>query len=222
MAIPRILEPEVMDTAQAAADYDAMDFTEVNNDFAQLALELGPESGKILDLGTGTARIPLLLAQARPQWQITAVDLAPSMLALGQQHIAQAQLQHQIALLLADAKALPLGDQSFDLIISNSLIHHLPDPWPVFQEIHRLLHPNGALLLRDLIRPGNDSELDLILTKHGGDSNPNQLKLFRDSLQASFTIPEITALIDQAKINNIKVYQSSDRHWTAARAITLS
>ncbi|AFY60977.1 class I SAM-dependent methyltransferase [Synechococcus sp. PCC 6312] len=221
MAIPRTLEPEVMDTAQAAADYDGMDFTEVNNDFAQLALELGPQSGKILDLGTGTARIPLLLAQARPQWQITGVDLAASMLALGQEHIDQANLQGQISLFLGDAKSLPFGDHEFDLIISNSLVHHLPDPLPVLQEIQRLLQPQGGLLIRDLIRPQTEAGLENILMNHGGDSSPNQLKLFQDSLRASFTLSEIKTMIQQAGIKNVEIYQSSDRHWTAARAVRL-
>lgn len=223
MPIARRLEPEVMDSPQEAADYDAMDFSEVNQAFADLALELYPcETGNILDLGTGTARIPILLAQARPQWQITGVDLAVSMLELGQHHIKRANLQHQITLLQADAKALPFGDHEFDVIISNSLVHHLPDPLPFFKEIQRLLVPNGALVIRDLLRPGSQSELDLILKKHGGDSNPNQLKLFHDSLQASFTLAEIQTLLDQAGIKNVKLAQSSDRHWTAARPASLS
>ncbi len=223
MVLARILEPEVMDSPDEAADYDVMDFTEVNQAFADLALELyPPTSGKILDLGTGTARIPLLLAQARPQWQIIGVDLAASMLELGQQHIHQANLQDQITLRHADAKALPFGDHQFDLIISNSVIHHLPDPLPVLQEIQRLLHPKGALLLRDLFRPAHESQLDHILAKHGGDSTPNQLKLLRDSLQASFTLAEIQILIDQAGITKVRLYQSSDRHWTAAKPASLS
>lgn len=222
MPLPRLLEPEVMDSPQEAADYDAMDFTVVNQAFADLALELySYPTGKILDLGTGTAQIPLLVALVRPHWQITGVDLATSMLELGQQHIQRANLQHQITLLKADAKALPFGDHKFDLIISNSLVHHLPDPLPFFQEIQRLLDPNGAVLIRDLLRPASQSELEKILEKHGGDSNPNQLKLFRDSLQASFTLGEIQTLIDQAGIKNVTLYQSSDRHWTASRPACL-
>jgi SAM-dependent methyltransferase len=96
-------------------------------------------------------------------------------------------------------------------------VHHLPDPLPFFQEIQRLLDPNGTLLIRDLLRPANEPELEKILEKHGGDSTPNQLKLFRDSLQASFTLSEIQELINQAGIKNVKLYKSSDRHWTIAR-----
>ncbi len=223
MTLSRILEPEVMDSPQEATEYDAMDFTEVNKAFADLALNLYPQAlGNVIDLGTGTARIPVLLAQARPQWQITGVDLAKSMLEVGQQHIIQAHLQAQICLFLGDAKSLPFEDDEFDLVISNSLVHHLPDPLPFFREIQRLLRPQGALLIRDLIRPSSEVDLENILNKHGGGSNLEQLKLFRDSLQASFTLEEVQTLIHQAGIKNFQLYQSSDRHWTLVRPASLS
>ena len=57
----RVTEPEVMDSPQEAIEYDAMDFTDVNTDFAERAVELGPPEGLILDAGTGPARIPILL-----------------------------------------------------------------------------------------------------------------------------------------------------------------
>lgn len=57
----RVLEPEVMDSWEEAVAYDAMDFTEVNAAFAQRAIALAPTAAKVLDAGTGTARIPLLL-----------------------------------------------------------------------------------------------------------------------------------------------------------------
>jgi ubiquinone/menaquinone biosynthesis C-methylase UbiE len=59
----RILEPEVMDSQAEAIEYDAMDFTEVNTAFAQRTLELVPTVAKlkVLDAGTGTGRIPILI-----------------------------------------------------------------------------------------------------------------------------------------------------------------
>ena len=81
--LKRILEPEVMDNEQEAIDYDAMDFAEFNNAFAQLAIQLISEKAKVLDVGTGTARIPIIITQLRPQWQIIATDLAKSMLEIG-------------------------------------------------------------------------------------------------------------------------------------------
>jgi tRNA1(Val) A37 N6-methylase TrmN6 len=83
---------------QIYADYDAMDFTEVNTAFASEAIALAPAGGLMLDMGTGTARIPILIAQQAPEWQIQAIDLADHMLQIGHQHILAAGLQAQITL----------------------------------------------------------------------------------------------------------------------------
>lgn len=102
----RVLEPEVMDTEAEAMEYDAMDFLAVNNAFAQLAMELAPNKAIVLDAGTGTARIPILISQQRPNWQIIAIDLAKSMLALGEKNIQQANLADKIRLELVDVKQM--------------------------------------------------------------------------------------------------------------------
>lgn len=215
----RVTEPEVMDSVQEAIEYDAMDFTEVNTDFSDRAIELGPPSGLILDAGTGTARIPILMCQQRPQWHIIGIDLAKSMLDVGQTNIEQAGLQHQIKLELVDAKQMPYPDAHFDMVVSNSIIHHLPDPLPFLQELKRVLKPNGAILLRDLLRPASKEIVDEIVERVASECNNHQKQLFRDSLHAAFTLDEVNELMQKASLEGVNVYQSSDRHWTAERAI---
>ncbi len=215
----RVLEPEVMDTWEEAVEYDTMDFTEVNTAFTQRALKLGPPfSAMVLDAGTGTARIPILLCQMRPQWQVFGIDLAQNMLQIGSQHVEQAGLQQKIVLELVDAKQLPYKDEHFELVISNSLVHHLPDPLPFFREVSRVLKPNGAILIRDLIRPPDQETMNNLVESIGAEYNTHQKQLFRDSLHAALTLDEVNQLISQAALQGVIVYQSSDRHWTAERA----
>ncbi|MGA9380146.1 MAG: class I SAM-dependent methyltransferase [Phormidium sp.] len=214
----RVLEPEVMDSWEEAVAFDAMDFTEINAAFAQRAIALAPTRAKVLDAGTGTARIPLLLCQQRPQWQITGIDLAENMLKIGAEHIKKAGLQPQIILDLVDAKQLPYPNEYFDLVISNSLVHHLPDPLPFLQEIKRVLKPKGAILIRDLIRPANPETLDTLVESIGTEYDSHQKQLFADSLHAAFTLNEVNQLIFQAGLQDVNIYQSSDRHWTAERS----
>ncbi|GAB4173762.1 MAG: class I SAM-dependent methyltransferase [Coleofasciculaceae cyanobacterium] len=213
----RVTEPEVMDSPQEAIEYDAMDFSDVNTAFAERAIELGPSQGMILDAGTGTARIPILICQRRPQWQITGIDLAQSMLDVGQKNIEYSGLQDHIKLELVDAKQLPYPDACFNMVVSNSLVHHLPDPLPFFLELKRVLKSNGAILMQDLIRPDSQERLNAIVEKVVADCNAHQQQLFRDSLHAAFTLDEVRELLQQAGLEGVKVYQSSERHWTAER-----
>ncbi|MBV9389725.1 MAG: class I SAM-dependent methyltransferase [Chroococcidiopsidaceae cyanobacterium CP_BM_ER_R8_30] len=214
----RVLEPEVMDTLQEAIEYDAMDFTEVNTAFAQRAIELGPQSvGIVLDAGTGTARIPILICQQSPQWQIIGIDLAQHMLCIGFKNVKQAGLQKQIHLELVDSKQLPYLQGEFDMAISNSLVHHLPEPLPFLLEIKRVLKPNGAILIRDLIRPVDEASVDRIVNSIGTEYSEHQQQLFRDSLHAAFTLDEVSELVQKSGLEGVQVYQSSNRHWTAER-----
>jgi len=213
----RVLEPEVMDTWEEAIAYDAMDFTEVNADFAARAIALGPTTGLILDGGTGSARIPILLCQHRPQWQVIAIDLSENMLKVGQQNITQAKLEAQIHLALVDAKTLPYADARFDMVVSNSLIHHLPEPLPFLQELKRVLKPGGGIFLRDLLRPANAGRVDDIVNRIGPESDRQQRQLFHASLCAALSLEELADRLQTAGLEDVLLYQSSDRHWTVER-----
>ncbi|MEG4010605.1 MULTISPECIES: methyltransferase domain-containing protein [unclassified Microcoleus] len=214
----RVLEPEVMDSWEEAVEYDSMDFTEVNAAFAKSAIELGPMSGKILDAGTGTARIPIAIAQMRPAWELTCIDMSANMLKLGLENVSEANVRSQISLELIDAKAMPYPDSYFDMVISNSIIHHLPDPLPFLREVRRVLKPNGAIFLRDLFRPEDEAIRDNLVEMYAGDCNSHQKQLFSDSLHAAFTLAEIQTMMETAGLEGVRIYESSDRHWTAERA----
>jgi ubiquinone/menaquinone biosynthesis C-methylase UbiE len=213
----RILEPEVMDTWLEATAYDAMDFESVNTAFATDAIDLDPHAIKILDVGTGTARIPILMCQQRPQYLITGVDLAQSMLIIGQRNVEAAGLNQRIRLERVDSKRMPYPDLEFDMIVSNSLVHHIPDPLSFFQEVKRLVRPGGAILIRDLIRPENDAAVNELVAKIGGEYDTHQQQLFRDSLKAALTLIEVQELIDQVGLSQVTLSQSSDLHWTVER-----
>lgn len=218
----RILEPEVMDTWEEAAEYDAMDFLEVNKAFAGKALEIGPEKGLILDVGTGTARIPIFICQERWEWQIIGIDLSQNMLIIGEKNIKEAGLEDRIKLESVDAKNLPYPDRNFEAVISNSIVHHLPDPLPFWRELKRVLKPGGGIFIRDLLRPENEEITEEFVSKYAADCNDRQRGLFRDSLKAAFTVDEVQEMIETVGLEGVTVYQSSDRHWTAERVANIS
>src|SRR6478672_6316079 len=146
--LERVLEPEFMDTPEEARDYDSMDHAEVNrrfvdNLFAALsAYRLHPTADnprfRLLDVGTGTAQITIELCRRADSINVVAVDAATHMLDLARRNIEFASLTSRIQVRQADAKHLPLAAAEFDAIISNSIIHHLPEPILCLKEAFRV------------------------------------------------------------------------------------
>src|SRR5262249_40434281 len=150
--LPRTLEPEVMDSAAEARDYDAMDHAAVNRAFAADFLAVWDGLNPILDVGTGTAQIPIELCRQAPTARVTGIDLAEHMLRVGRENVKRAGLTDRICLERCDAKHAPFADGAFAAVISNSIVHHIPEPAAVLADMVRLVRPGGRLFVRDLLR----------------------------------------------------------------------
>jgi ubiquinone/menaquinone biosynthesis C-methylase UbiE len=101
--LPRSLEPEVMDTAEEAAEYDAMDHREVNRRFVSDLLSLEPGPRRVVDVGTGTALIPIELCARCEGCTVVGADLAGHMLSLARRNVERAGFSARIELSLVDA-----------------------------------------------------------------------------------------------------------------------
>lgn len=219
LMIPRVLEPEVMDSAEEAADYNAMDHTAVNVAFVEDLLQAmhAEESRRaetsVLDVGTGTALIPIELQRCGFAGSVAGIDLADEMLKVASQNM-QASGATNIRLQRIDAKSLPFTDQSFDVVMSNSIVHHIPDPADTLAEMARVLRCRGLLFVRDLLRPSSTAEIETLVGQYAGQESPRQQQLFRQSLHASLTLSELGTILGQLGISAEAVQQSSDRHWT--------
>jgi ubiquinone/menaquinone biosynthesis C-methylase UbiE len=227
--IPRILEPEVMDTREEAVDYDAMDHSEVNRAFVDDLLAarvrvrptsaVGDSGIRVLDVGTGTALIPIELCGRSGDWRIVAVDLSAEMIKLGAKNVAAAGLQDRIDAQHLDAKRLPFESGRFDLVMSNSIIHHIPRPIDALAEMVRVAGPSGDLFIRDLLRPDDVAELDRLVSTYAGSANDHQRDMFRASLHAALTLVEMRELAREVGLSPGCVTQTSDRHWTLSRLV---
>lgn len=214
MSLERVLEPEVMDTVEDARDYDEMDHAAVNTLFIDDFLNTGFEGTGILDLGTGPARIPVELCARIDGVRVMAVDAAASMLERARFHVEQAGLQDRVVLQQIDAKQLPWEDGMFDAVVSNSIVHHIPQPLDCLREAVRVTRPGGTLFFRDLMRPDNRQQLEDIVHRYAGQENARAQQLFSESLLAALTLDEIRELVRQLNLDPAGVTQTSDRHWT--------
>ncbi len=214
--LERILEPEVMDSASEAHDYDAMDHARVNQLFVADLLHLGADLHSLLDVGTGTAQIPIALCEKHQSVQVVAIDMAQHMLRIGLANVVRAGFAERIRLQQCDAKQMPFAAATFDAVMSNSIVHHIPAPAAVFVEMARVVKPGGVLLVRDLLRPIDEAALRGFVQKYAGDANAHQQQMFADSLHAALTLEEVRAIVTRLDFAAASVQQTSDRHWTWA------
>ncbi len=214
--LARVLEAEVMDKPEEAREYDAMDFSAVNAQFVTDFLEAhgSDRRGEVLDIGTGPARVPIALCRADRRFRVLGIDLAGPMLELGRRNVAEAELTDRIRFARGDAKALPFPDGRFEAVISNTIVHHIPDPAPALVEMVRLVAEGGTLFVRDLARPDDEAAIEGLVAKHT-DGEPLAAKaLFRDSLHAGLTLDEVRRIVQALDLDPEGVSMTSDRHWT--------
>jgi len=105
--------------------------------------------GRLLDIGTGTARMLELLG---PSAGLAAgIDRSPEMLRVARAKLDAAGLS-RTEVRQADMAALPFADASFDTVTMHQVLHFADDPAAVLREAARVLAPGGQLLLVDYAR----------------------------------------------------------------------
>jgi ubiquinone/menaquinone biosynthesis C-methylase UbiE len=232
MPLPRVLEPEVMDTTEDATSYNGMDHSAVNRVFVDDLLaamtEHSPPKSRsrlmpddddaasldILDLGTGTALIVIELCNRLQECRVMAADAAGSMLELAQFNLEVNSLRHRVQLDQIDAKALHYQNGQFGVVMSNSLIHHIPEPIAALREAVRVTAPGGLLFFRDLLRPESTEQLEQLVETYAGNEEPYAKRMFAESLHAALTLDEIRELVSSLGFPAESVQQTTDRHWT--------
>lgn len=103
-----------------------------------------PEGARVLELGCGPAKLWRENMERIPEdWQVTLTDASPGMVAE-----AEAQLKrtpHGFSFAALDAQQLPFAAASFDAVVANHMLYHVPDLPRALSEVRRVLRPGGRL-----------------------------------------------------------------------------
>jgi ubiquinone/menaquinone biosynthesis C-methylase UbiE len=142
-----------------ANSYDRIKQVQPQDDAIHLARPLlsalrDVEQPRVLDVATGTARLPLsLMRQLDFRGRVVGLDRARRMLAIAQRKT----LSHRarVGLIFQDAMALPFPDASFDAVTCIEALEFLPGPLGALSEMIRVLRPGGQLLISK--RVGTDA-----------------------------------------------------------------
>lgn len=214
----RVPEPELMlDPAQARA-YAAADFAEPHERFVALLvtkLRALPAAGHALDLGCGPGDPTLRLARALPGWEVEGVDGSPAMLALAREAAATAGFAGRVRFheALLPAPPAALAGRRFELVLSNSLLHHLADPALLWQAVRAFAAPGAAVFVMDLLRPKSVEAARALVERYAA-GEPDVLRRdFFHSLCAAYRLEEAQAQLRQAGLAGLACEVVSDRHF---------
>ena len=219
--LERIPEPEVMDDLEGVEAYSAAAsqayLERIDRTFVEHVLSLGVAEGHALDIGTGPGVIPIMLAARVPRLRLKGVDLSEPMLEKARTAAEEAGMADRLDFRLGDAKSLPFSERSFDLVLCNSLLHHLPAPLALLDEISRLVRPGGAILLRDLRRPSR-LEFPSHALWFGRHYSGVMSQLYRASLRAAYTRAELESLLHRSQLAGARVFRTGRTHIGIQRA----
>jgi len=212
----RILETEVMDDEQQAIAYAAADFSSSNQAFVDGLLDACPrELQTVLDIGSGPGDVPIRLARAEPFAHVTAVDASDVMVALAEKVVATAGLTSRIHCVLGRIPGLRFCGTHFDAIVSKDLLHHLPDPMVLWEEVQRLSQAGTLVYVMDLFRPATPEVARQIVEAVSPDESEILKRDFFNSLLAAFTPDEVQAQLRRAGLT-LDVEVVSERHMRIA------
>ena len=214
----RVPEPELMDDADQARAYAAADFTAGDQQTIALIRALVSETAtgaspfRVIDLGCGPGNITLRLGEVFPEAEVIGVDGADAMLKLARARASAQDCRVQFL----ECPLQRLNDSSLvgtaDVIVSNSLLHHLHQPDLLWLLTRTLARPGCRVLHRDLRRPASPAELDRLQRRHLPDAPQVLIDDFRASLAAAFEPEEVESQLQNAGLTRLTVVAEDDRY----------
>jgi ubiquinone/menaquinone biosynthesis C-methylase UbiE len=216
----RILEPELMDDVAQARAYAEADFAEENQGFVDRFREYFPDwtGGHVVDLGCGPADIPIRFLRVFPDARVTGVDASRPMLDLATDAVTAAGFGDKVTLCCERFQALTLPEQA-DALLSNSLLHHVPNPLQFWFYVKQWAKPGARILVMDLLRPESSEAAHALVTQYAAEEDPILQRDFYNSLLASFTEDEVAAQLAEMNLSRLLIDAPDDRHWVVGGII---
>jgi trans-aconitate methyltransferase len=209
----RKLEPELMEDEEQVKAYAEADFELPHSQFIQrlqAAVNHPDFCGVALDLGCGPGDISRRFAEAYPGSQVQAVDGSKAMIDTGRLSLSPL-LQKRIHFIHGRLPDVILPQCGYEIIFSNSLLHHLPNPLILWQTVKKYSKPGACVAIMDLLRPDCLESAQNLVDAYAGNEPQILRQDFYNSLLAAFSIDEIRQQLESVDLD-LSIEQISDRH----------
>jgi ubiquinone/menaquinone biosynthesis C-methylase UbiE len=166
-----------------------------------------PAESRILELGCGSGEMWKECASRIPAgWMITLTDLSDGMLDAAWRNLVP--LGRNFKFEQMDAQSIPYGDKSFDAVIANHMLYHVPDREKTLNEIKRVLKDDGRLIATTV---GNAHIREIVQwlkrvrtrERSGRFSSPFTLENGQEQLQKFFSQVAMSRYVDNLEVTEI-------------------
>ena len=201
-----------MEKKEQAYAYANADFSNSNELFLEKLFKYCSitDETKILDVGCGDGEIPIEIYR-KTKSKITVLDGSSAMLDEFSKKMCANNID-DIKIIQRRYEDTSFMEKSFDILISNSVLHHVKSPKQFWGKSFNLVRQQGHIMLMDLFRPSNENDLLTVLDKYGG-NNPVLLSDFENSLRAAYTLDEVEDQLSSFSDISSSVKAISDRHF---------
>ncbi|WP_324824785.1 class I SAM-dependent methyltransferase [Sinanaerobacter sp. ZZT-01] len=160
----------------------------------------GIKGGDVLEVGPGPGYVGLELSKKIRPSSLTGCEISPAMLHIAEKNAAEYSIPAHYV--LGNCMEMPFEDKSFDAVISNGSLHEWENPIRAFDEIYRVLRTGGRYCITDLRRDVHPLKKALVyLSTQPKEMRPGLIT----SLNAAYTISEITELLRHSNLRNATV-----------------
>ena len=168
---------------------------------------LGITKGKVLEIGPGPGYLGLeWLKGADASSRLFWLEISEDMKRLAEGNAEKYGLLDRVVTTIGDAtKEIPFDEGYFDAVFTTGSMHEWSNPLTVFNEIERVLKPNGILYIGDLKRNTNP----LIAFMMGMKAKKVMKEGLRSSINAAYTKKELLSLLERSKIKDFTVRENA-------------
>ena len=180
-----------------------------------VAEAMASQPHSIVDLATGTGDVAFALARKFPDASITGCDLSSGMLdiAEGKRKNLGPDMASRIKFETADCLHLPYDDNNFDIATIAYGVRNFENLQTGLKEIHRVLNPEGSVMILELSRPQNPilrlgydlySRLLIPIAGRMASGDNRAYKYLPQSIKAMPTRKEMKRILEQAGFKNVR------------------
>jgi ubiquinone/menaquinone biosynthesis C-methylase UbiE len=200
-----MVKPRIVETDQGIQDefdvltYDNMMRRLRDKDWMETEhiIKSGILKGFAFEIGPGPGYLGLEWLKKTQGTVLRSVEISPEMIKIAKRNAREYRLETRVKYTKGDAHQIPFDDNTFDAVFTNGSLHEWSQPIKVFDEIFRVLKPEGRYFISDMRRDMNSFVrwfMKLMV-------KPKEIRPgFISSINASYTADEIRSMLNQSNL----------------------